>query len=126
MLVKTNARPKMATREENLKKINEELEKLSDEQLEKVAGGSIDETSYDSKLLYEHGLIDDWHGALTTAFHWKSYSAAVDEGWRKAGITCVSTPNIFANNLYYLNGHEISLQEARQHLEDNFPKIRNA
>ena len=31
----------MATREENLKKINEELEKLDDEQLEKVAGGNI-------------------------------------------------------------------------------------
>jgi len=29
----------MATREENLKKINEELEKLNDEELEKVAGG---------------------------------------------------------------------------------------
>ena len=29
----------MATREENLKKINEELEKLDDEQLEHVAGG---------------------------------------------------------------------------------------
>ena len=29
----------MATREENLKKINDELEKLSYEQLEKVAGG---------------------------------------------------------------------------------------
>ena len=29
----------MATREENLKKINDELEKLDDEQLEKVAGG---------------------------------------------------------------------------------------
>ena len=31
----------MATREENLKKINTELEKMSDEQLEKVAGGGI-------------------------------------------------------------------------------------
>ena len=32
----------MATREENIKKINEELEKLSDdEQLEKVAGGIL-------------------------------------------------------------------------------------
>ena len=29
----------MASREENLKKINEELEKLDDEQLEQVAGG---------------------------------------------------------------------------------------
>ena len=31
----------MATREENLKKINEELEKLDDEQLEQVAGGNL-------------------------------------------------------------------------------------
>jgi len=30
----------MATREENLKKINDELKKLSDEELEKVAGGA--------------------------------------------------------------------------------------
>ncbi len=30
----------MATREENLKKINDELEKLDDEELEKVAGGN--------------------------------------------------------------------------------------
>ena len=29
----------MANREENLKKINAELEKLSDEELEKIAGG---------------------------------------------------------------------------------------
>ena len=29
----------MATRDENLKKINAELDKLSDEQLEKIAGG---------------------------------------------------------------------------------------
>ena len=29
----------MANREENLKKINEELEKLDDEQLEEIAGG---------------------------------------------------------------------------------------
>ena len=29
----------MTTRDENLKKINDELEKLSDEELEKVAGG---------------------------------------------------------------------------------------
>jgi len=31
----------MATREENLKKINEQLENLTDEQLEQVAGGTF-------------------------------------------------------------------------------------
>jgi len=30
---------KMATREENIKKINDELEKLSDKELEQLAGG---------------------------------------------------------------------------------------
>ena len=33
----------MATREENLKKINEGLELMSDEELEKVAGGTVGE-----------------------------------------------------------------------------------
>ena len=31
----------MATRDENIKKINDELEKLSDEELDKVAGGAV-------------------------------------------------------------------------------------
>ncbi len=38
----------MANREENLKKISAELEKLSDEELEQVAGGTIPQTSDDS------------------------------------------------------------------------------
>ena len=33
----------MATREENLKKINAELEKLSDDELDKVSGGTVGE-----------------------------------------------------------------------------------
>ena len=41
----------MATREENLKKINEKLEKLSDEQLEKVAGGTWDQLKRDAFFL---------------------------------------------------------------------------
>lgn len=34
----------MSTREENLKKINAELEKMSDEELDKVAGGTTSES----------------------------------------------------------------------------------
>lgn len=37
----------MANREENIKKINEQLEKLSDEQLEQVAGGTAGESRRD-------------------------------------------------------------------------------
>jgi len=39
----------MANREENLKKINAELEQLSDEELEKVAGGNAQEMATDIK-----------------------------------------------------------------------------
>ena len=55
----------MATREENLKKINEELEQLSDEELDKVAGGllwSIEpnknpNTDTDSNPFITNGMI---------------------------------------------------------------------
>ncbi|MBQ6298269.1 MAG: hypothetical protein IJK81_11410 [Selenomonadaceae bacterium] len=42
----------MATREENLKKINENLEKLTDEQLDQVAGGDRNQTIKDGYFLH--------------------------------------------------------------------------
>ncbi|MBR1804911.1 MAG: hypothetical protein IJ774_00845 [Selenomonadaceae bacterium] len=44
----------MATREENIEKINAELEKLSDEQIEKVAGGIFVSQMPDSDPKKEH------------------------------------------------------------------------
>ena len=44
----------MATREENLKKINAELEQLSDEELDNVAGGYTGDADY-VKLLKDFG-----------------------------------------------------------------------
>ena len=49
----------MATREENLKKIHEELEKLTDDELDQIAGGTVSEYKelqdlfgYEKKSLY--------------------------------------------------------------------------
>ncbi len=111
----------MATREENLKKINAELEKLNDEELDKVAGGTIGQTAGDSKILYDYGLMDKYYGTIPVMFHWLSKSAEVDAGWARAGITCVTAP--FANNKYFLNGKEISRREAYDHLKANFKRI---
>ena len=111
----------MATRDENLKKINEELEKLSDEELEGVAGGTIGQTAGDSKILYDYGLMDRHYGTIPVMFYWKSKSAEVDAGWAKAGITCVTAP--FGSNKYFLNGKEISRGEAYDHLKANFKRI---
>ena len=102
---------------------------LSDEELEKVAGGTTEDTAYDSRFLYERGLVDDWHGETATDLHWVSYSAAVDEGWRKAGITCVTVHSDLErheyDNRYYLNGQQISRDEAWKFVAAKFPKIRD-
>jgi len=111
----------MAKREENLKKINDELEKMSDEELDQVAGGYVGETKVDSQILYDYGLMDNYYGDVSMTFYWKSGSAEVDAGWSKAGITCVTKP--FGSNQYFLNGKEISRGDAYDHLKANFKRI---
>ena len=113
----------MATREENLKKINEKLEMMSDEELEQVAGGNIGQTSADSQLLYDHGLIDDWHGNLHFTFHWNSESKKVDAAWARAGITCCTT--VVGANKYWKDGKEISREEAHNYVRNNFKRIHH-
>ena len=98
-------------------------EALSDEELNNVAGGTVTGTSDDSKFLYDYGLVDDWHGETSTLFHWKSYSAEVDGGWSKAGITCVTKP--WGDNQYFMGGKQISRDEAVAHVKANFQKIRD-
>ena len=113
----------MSNREENLKKIHAELEMLSDEELEQVAGGTIGQTAGDSKILYDYGLMNRHYGTIPVLFYWKSKSAEVDAGWAKAGITCVTAP--LASNRYFLNGKEISRREAYDHLKANFKRIHH-
>ena len=111
----------MTTREENLKKINAELEQLSDDELEQIAGGSIPQTAEDSQFLYKHGLVDDWHGVLGMTFRWGTFSKEVDSGWAKAGITCCTVP--FDDNKYWHGGKQISRDEAIKIVESKFKKI---
>ena len=114
----------MATREENLKKITDDLELLSDDELDQVAGGTIGQTAGDSKILYDYGLMDRHYGLIPVmTVYWKSKSAEVDSGWAKAGITCVTKP--FGNNQYFLDGKEISRGEAYDHLKANFKRLHH-
>ena len=60
-------------------------------------------------------------------FHWKSDSAEVDAGWSKAGITCVTKASGNKRNgfnQYFLNGKEITHNEAIDHLKASFKQIR--
>ncbi|MBE8953096.1 MAG: hypothetical protein SR1Q7_08130 [Quinella sp. 1Q7] len=111
----------MATREENLQKINAELETMSDEELSMVAGGTKSETSGDSILLYEHGLMNNWYDQCAIEWRWLSLSPEVDAGWSKAGITCVTKPG--SDNEYFMGGKQISRDEAYNYVKANFKKI---
>ena len=51
----------MTTREENIKKINENIELLSDEQLEQVAGGTFDKNKFDERIYNQAGLKTEYH-----------------------------------------------------------------
>jgi len=85
--------------------------KLTDEQLEMINGGSFTETVDDSKYLKARGLIDDDFGELYAMFHWGTASSTVDAGWAKIGVTCVTKP-LGEKNLYFYQGKQISRGEA--------------
>ena len=114
----------MSNRDENLQKINAELEMMSDEELEQVAGGTVTETQEDTMILYDYGLMDCWYGSFGVTFDWLNKSKLVDEGWAKAGITCCT--KFAKSNQYWHNGKEITRDEAIKFVKANFKKIHSA
>ena len=100
----------MATREENLKKLNDELEKLSDEELDNVAGGKYYETGADSRFLHDVGLMDERFSNVDVVFDDARISSKVTEAWNKIGI---SVETYFAcDNVYKKEGEEITRKQA--------------
>ena len=95
----------MANREENLKKINAELEKMSDEELDKVAGGTFHEVADDSHFLNSLNGSCDRYGSVEET----------KKGWATVGITADLSNIAWEHNKYYLNGKQITQEEARQH-----------
>ena len=51
----------MSTREENLKKINEQLDALSDDELEQVAGGTFTPNRYKEVTYNQAGIKTKYH-----------------------------------------------------------------
>ena len=94
-------------------------EKLTDEELDKVAGGTLRESADDSRFL--NVLL---HG--TNKYHqcdrygeWRMLSSAgarkdLKKSWNSLGI---EVEHYFGKNTYKLNGKEISRAEAWAHAE---------
>lgn len=83
---------------------------MSDEELDNVAGGGTRQTVGDKDFLHDMGLASS-DSSYPWSESWGSLSTAVDDGWKKVGITSV-TKFGSADNLYFLDGKPISRTEA--------------
>lgn len=108
----------MATREENIKKVNDALETMSDDELDQVAGGTYNNTAADSRILNKMGfdieaksandLFWDMGGTRQTAAEvnkiFGQYNIYVDQSWGAV------------DNVYYKNGQQITREAAFKEL----------
>ena len=107
----------MATREENLKKINDELEMLSDEELDQVTGGSAGESADDSRFLNSLGGFCNRYG--TFRMQSQDHDYEIRDAWKQVGVDAeIHTGYLFTggcNNVYKINGKKVSRVEAINH-----------
>ena len=101
----------MATREENLKKINAELEQLSDEELEAVAGGTYLESGDDAKKFKELGI---------NVYGSEIWGVPILNGsdFTKLREAC----GIINANDYYIGDKKVSRDDAWNHINAQFKK----
>lgn len=114
----------MASREENVKKINDELEAMSDDELDQVAGGTYNEVAADSRFLNDLAGLTDRYGAAKTFFDYASISEEVIQAWSKVGIS-VST-GWRVSNRYFKNGVEMSREDALKYAAKQYGKDLNS
>ena len=106
----------MATREENLKKINAELEMMSDEQLDRVVGGSTREIAGDSRFLNDlAGLCTPLGDIEAFDKYRRDYpliKPITQAAWKKVGIDVDFNGCFIGSDFYFLNGKQIERSEA--------------
>ncbi len=114
----------MANREDNIKKIDMELEAMSEEELEQVAGGTWAETAADSRFLNSLNGSTDRYGALRIAFTpGTKIQEEIQRGWAKVGIKFTWHNGAISGNEYYLDGQKITQSDARRHAMEQVGKF---
>lgn len=110
--IKSREIDNMATREDNLKKINNELEAMSDEELEQVAGGTHNMTASDTRALNEMGFDIEPLSAVQTAWapNYHKAKAAVNRVFSKYGISVDA--GFSGDNAYYQGDKVITRKKA--------------
>ena len=112
----------MASREENLKKINAELEQLSDEELEKVAGGTYLESGSDAKKFKELGVKIYENEILGVPILQSAEFAKLREAFNKFGVTIKDNGGIINANEYFIGDKKVSRDDAWNHINAQFKK----
>lgn len=92
----------------------EQEKAMNIEQLDHVAGGSIEEVVGDFDHLRGLGITGYKYSRKEAAFYWGSSDWGVaknlEKQWNKVGIRCVTKP--LAGNTYEYNGKSITRNEA--------------
>ena len=89
-------------------------EMLTDDELNQVVGGGTMQTCGDNDFLQSFGYTH-YKGNYPWNVSWAKASTSVDKGWSESGITCVTKWGC-PDNLYFLNGKQISRKEAFAHV----------
>ena len=114
----------MATREENIRKINVELEQMSEEELEHVAGGTWAQTANDSRFLNSlNGLTNNYSAFQIAATPGSKIQEEIQRGWAKVGIKFTWHNGAISGNEYYLDGQKITQSDARRHAMEQVGKF---
>ena len=113
---------KMSNREENLKKINEELEQLSDEELEAVAGGTYLESGDDAKKFQALGVKIYESTFLGVPVLQSAEFEKLREAFNKYGVTIKDNGGIINANEYFIGDKKVSRDDAWNHINAQLKK----
>ena len=87
---------------------------MSDEELDKVAGGRIAQAADDSRFLNSLNGSCDRYGA--TRLFFENHEQEIANAWSTVGITAkIAGGWAIESNEYFLNGQQITQEQARQH-----------
>ena len=112
----------MATREENLKKINAELEMLSDEELDKVAGGTSLESGDDAKKFQALGVKIYESTFLGVPVLQGAEFTKLREAFNKYGVTIKDNGGIINANEYFIGDKKVSRDDAWKYINQQVGK----
>ena len=88
-------------------------ELMSDDELDGVAGGTAGQMADDSRFLNSLNGSTDRYGSFRT--FWGTGFTEIKNAWASLGIETDLDSSTGGDNKYYLNGQEITQEQARQH-----------